>query len=73
MTVAPNRAVFLPPSPRQARVRPEESALGATFYTAMWAAARAKPQFAEAMAKGGVLEYYRTAQATLARMKGGEK
>lgn len=56
-----------------ARVRPEESALGATFYTAMWAVARERPQFVEAMAKAGALGFYRTARATLARMEGGVK
>lgn len=55
-----------------ARVRPEESALGAVFYTTVWAAARERPQFAEAMAKWGCPEYYRRAQATLARLNEGE-
>ena len=41
--------------------------------TAMWAVARERPQFVEAMAKAGALGFYRTARATLARMEGGKQ
>jgi hypothetical protein len=52
-----------------AKVRPGASALGSTFYTEIWAEARQRPAFVEALRQHGCLEEFQTAQATLARMQ----